>query len=208
MVILFACLFFFIWLKKVLVAFVIVVFYNINIDIWIYCINIFLIIWKKQVKINCVISSQQQLQEELDSTSCLARNPCRQARCDIFSSLPLKQHVKWGCSVITLLMLLCARAARWLSTGLITHAAQMAAAGRAHNRPLRGSCDSGREAGRHRARPLETWCWLWIYSSTGSNISLPSSLLFIIIFIIFQSFNRNSLTKQKKIAEKKFYRQR
>lgn len=30
----------------------------------------------------------------------------------------------------------------------------MAVAGRAHNRPLRGSCDSGREAGRDRAWPL------------------------------------------------------
>lgn len=115
--------------------------------------SFFLIIWKKK-KINCVISSQQQLQEEPDSTTSLARTPCCQARCEIFSSLPLKQHMKRGCSVITLLMLQCARASWWLSTGLITHAAQMAVAGRAHNRPLRGSCDSGREAGRDRARPL------------------------------------------------------
>lgn len=86
----------------------------------------------------------------------------------------------------------------------------MAAAGRAHNRPLRGSCDSGREAGRHRARPLET-----IKRDAGCGFTLAQvqtyhyhHLYYLSLSFFFRALTGTASQNKKKIAEKKFYRQR
>lgn len=86
----------------------------------------------------------------------------------------------------------------------------MAAAGRAHNRPLRGSCDSGREAGRHRARPLGT-----IKRDAGCGFTLAQvqtyhyhHLYYLSLSLLFSRALTGTASQNKSIAEKRFYRQR